>query len=195
MKPPTRRILVVVGALLALVVVLLVLLPVLFADRIEGRVKTEVNRTLHARVDWRDAGLGLFQNFPNLTLRLDDLTAVGVGKFEGDTLASVRQLRVVLDLATALRSALGGSAPIVVRAVELDRPRLSLVALEDGTANWDITRKDTGGGPEARGRAPACHQPPPLRHRQRVRRLRQPRGQAARLRARPEPDAHRRLRE
>ncbi|MGH2376766.1 MAG: AsmA-like C-terminal region-containing protein [Gemmatimonadales bacterium] len=143
MKPPTRRILVVVGALLALVVVLLVLLPVLFADRIEGRVKTEVNRTLHARVDWRDAGLGLFQNFPNLTLRLDDLTAVGVGKFEGDTLASVRQLRVVLDLATALRSTLGGSSPIVVRAVELDRPRLSLVALEDGTANWDIIRKDT----------------------------------------------------
>ena len=140
---PTRKILIAVGALLALVVVLLAVLPVLLADKIEARVKTEVNRTLLARVDWQKAGLGLFQNFPNLTLRLDDLTVVGVGKFERDTLAAVGQLRVILDLATVLRSGMGGSAPIVVRAVELDRPRLSLVALEDGTANWDITRKDT----------------------------------------------------
>jgi hypothetical protein len=35
---------------------------------------------------------------------------------------------------------LGGGNPIVVRAVELDQPRLSLIALEDGTANWDITK-------------------------------------------------------
>ncbi len=143
MNPPTRKILIGVGALLALAVVLLALLPVLFADRIAGRVKTEVNRSLNARVDWRGAGLGLFRDFPNLTLRLDDLTSVGVGRFEGDTLAAIRQLRVVLDLGSALRTALGGSSPIVVRAVELDRPRLSLVALEDGAANWDITREDT----------------------------------------------------
>src|SRR5688572_17982134 len=107
MKPPTRRILIGVGALLGLVVVLLVLLPLLFADRIASGVKREVNRTLDARVDWHAAGLGLFHDFPNLTLRLDDLTSVGVGRFEGDTLAAVRQLRVVLDLASAVRSALG----------------------------------------------------------------------------------------
>jgi hypothetical protein len=140
---PSSRILVVAGALLVLVLALLGVLPVLFADEIESRVKSQVNRSLLARVDWRDAGLGFFRNFPNLTLRLDDLTAVGVGKFERDTLASIGQLRVVLDLATAVRSAMGSSSPIVVRAVELDRPRLSLVALEDGTANWDVTRKDT----------------------------------------------------
>jgi hypothetical protein len=116
---------------------------VLFGGRIASRVKSEVNRSLNARVDWRDAGLGLFREFPNLTLRLDDLTAVGVGRFEGDTLAVVRQLRVVLDLASALRAAMGGSAPIVVRAVELERPRLSLLALEDGTANWDIVKPDS----------------------------------------------------
>jgi hypothetical protein len=143
MQATTRKVIIVTGALLALFVGLLALLPVLFSDRIEARVKTEVNRSLAARVDWRDASLGFFRNFPNLTLALDDLTSVGVGKFEGDTLAAVRQLRVVLDLATALRSAMGSSAPVVVRAVELDQPRLSLIALEDGTANWDITKTDT----------------------------------------------------
>jgi hypothetical protein len=149
---PARRPFIIAGALFALILLLLGVLPVLFADRIAARVKTEVNRSLDARVDWQGAGLGLFGNFPNLTLRLDDLTAVGVGKFEGDTLAAVRQLRVVLDLASALRSAVGGSSPVVVRAVELDRPRLSLVALEDGTANWDIAREDSAAGPGAPGR-------------------------------------------
>lgn len=143
MKPAMRKALIAVGALFALGLVLLILLPVLFADRIADRVKTQVNQSLNARVDWRDAGLGLFGDFPNLTLRLDDLTTVGVGRFENDTLAAIRQLRVVVDLASALRSVMGSSSPVVVRAIELDRPRLSLIALEDGTANWDITRPDT----------------------------------------------------
>ncbi|HWB40990.1 MAG TPA: AsmA-like C-terminal region-containing protein [Gemmatimonadales bacterium] len=135
------RILALAGTLIALLLVLLVVLPLLFRDRIAQRVKAEVNRSVEARVDWRDVGLTFFRDFPNLTLRLDDLTAVGLGRFEGDTLASVGHLGVVLDLASVVRSALGGDAPVVVRSIELDRPRLSLVKLEDGTANWDIMKE------------------------------------------------------
>jgi uncharacterized protein involved in outer membrane biogenesis len=134
------RILAWAGGLLVLLVVLLLLLPLLFRDRIALRVKSEVNRNLAARVDWRRAGLTLFRDFPNLTLTLDDLTAANVGRFEGDTLAAIRRLRIVLDLASVLQNAIGGK-PIVVRAVELDQPRLRLIALADGTANWDIARK------------------------------------------------------
>src|SRR5688572_23298225 len=144
-----RKTLIVVGAVLALLILLLVLVPVLFGGRIADRVKTEANRSLNAKVDWRDAGLSLFGDFPNLTLGLDGLTIVGVGKFEGDTLAAIRRLGVVLDLASAVRSALGGSGPVVVRAIELDRPRLPLVQLEDCSANWDITRKDTTAAAQA----------------------------------------------
>ena len=48
---------------------------------------------------------------------------------------------------------MGGSGPIVVRAVELDQPRLSLIALEDGTANWDITKKTAEAAPRRRRRS------------------------------------------
>jgi hypothetical protein len=143
MTRPARRILIGVGAVLALLVLLLVLVPVLFAGKISDRVKTQLNRTLLAKVDWRGAGLGFFHDFPNLTLTLDDFSIVGVGKFEGDTLAAIPRFRVVVNLASAVRAGLGGSAPIVVRAIELDRPRLALVALDDSTANWNITRPDT----------------------------------------------------
>ena len=150
------RILAIAGTLTALVLALLVALPLLFRDRIARRVKVEVNRNLDARVEWRDVGLTFFRNFPNLTLRLDDLTVAGKDRFEGDTLASIRHLGVVLDLASVLRSVVGGGGrPVVVRAVELDHPRLSLIALEDGTANWDITRKT----PEPEAGKPAAAKP------------------------------------
>jgi hypothetical protein len=147
MKRPTR-ILAAVGAVILLLLALLLVLPLLFRDRIAQRAKLEANRNLDARVDWRDVGLTFFRDFPDLTLTLDDLTAAGVGRFQGDTLAAVRHLRVVLDLASVLGNLTAGR-PIVVRAVELERPRLSLIALEDGTANWDITKKTPATAHEA----------------------------------------------
>ena len=46
----------------------------------------------------------------------------------------------MLSLPSVVSYALSGK-PIVVRGVELDQPRLNLIALEDGTANWDISRQ------------------------------------------------------
>ena len=147
------RILAVIAALLAIVLALLIGLPLLFQDRIAERVKTELNQNLAARVDWRHLGLGVFRHFPDLTLRLDDLTVVGVDRFKGDTLASMRQFGMALDLASVLRNVLGGGGtPIVVRALELNQPRLSLIKLENGAANWDISRKTPAPGqPQAQG--------------------------------------------
>lgn len=146
------RILAWAGALVALLLILLIVLPFLFRGRIVQRVKTEVNRSVDARVEWRDAGLTFFRNFPNLTLRLDGLTVAGRGKFEGDTLAAIRHLGVALSVPSVVRSMLGGGGtPIVVRSIDIDQPRLSLVKLEDGAANWDITTKtpEAAGGPQA----------------------------------------------
>lgn len=143
MTPPTRKLVTVVGASLALVVVLLLLLPMFFGGRIAERAKAEANRALDATIDWRDASLGLLGDFPNLTLRLDGFSAVGHAPFAGDTLAAADELRIVLDLGSALRAALGGSAPVVIRAVELGRPRVRLLAREDGRANWQILKDTT----------------------------------------------------
>jgi uncharacterized protein involved in outer membrane biogenesis len=85
-----KRTLVILAGALALLLVLLLVIPLFFQDQIAARAKEAANRTLTARVDWRDAGLSFFRNFPNLTLRLDDLSVLDRGRFEGDTLAAVR---------------------------------------------------------------------------------------------------------
>src|ERR687898_955441 len=137
-----RRTIFIAGAsILALLLLLLLVLPMLFKDQIAERVKVAVNQNVNAQVDWRDVGVSFFRQFPNLTLTLDDLTAVGVDRFKGDTLAAVKHLGISVSLPSVLGNALGGSGPIVVRGIELDQPRLSLIALEDGTANWNITKE------------------------------------------------------
>jgi len=139
MKTRTK---ILVGAGTVIIVLLgaLATLPLLFSDRIATRVKTEVNSALAARVNWRDAGLSLFGDFPNLTLRLDDLSIAGTRLFAGDTLARIHRLGVVLDLGSVLRNYRAGDA-IVVRSIALERPVIALKVLDDGSANWDITKK------------------------------------------------------
>jgi hypothetical protein len=142
-----KRLLAILGGVVALILVLLLVLPLLFKNQIVSKAKEAANRNVNAKVDWRDAGLTFFRHFPNLTLRLDDLTVANTGKFQGDTLAAVRHLGVVLSLPSVVSYALS-SKPIVVRGVELDQPRLNLVALEDGSANWDISRPSPAASPQ-----------------------------------------------
>ena len=152
MKRPTR-ILAIAGTLIVLLLALLVVLPLLFRDRIAQRVKAEANRTLDARVDWRDVGLTFFRELPQPHPPARRPHGRGDRPVRGRHPRRDPPPRVVLDLASVLGSVLGGGGkPIVVRAVELDQPRLSLIALEDGTANWDITKKT----PEAERRPQAA---------------------------------------
>lgn len=133
------RILAIVGVVIGLPLLALIILPLAFRDRIVARVKAEINSSVDAQVDWREAGLRLFDDFPDITLRLADLSVANTGRFAGDTLAQVGRLEVVLDLGSVWRNYRRGE-PIIVRSVELDRPALALRVLEDGAANWDIAK-------------------------------------------------------
>ncbi|HEX6964263.1 MAG TPA: AsmA-like C-terminal region-containing protein [Gemmatimonadaceae bacterium] len=147
MKRSTRRIGIAIAAVIVVILVVLAVVPLFLRGPIEQRVQAAVNRNVDAHVAWRDAGLSFFRHFPNPSLTLDGLTVVGTGRFQGDTLAAIRHLGVVVGLGSAVGNVISGK-PIVVRAVELDQPRLSLIALEDGTANWNITKKTPAAQPQ-----------------------------------------------
>ena len=142
------RTLVIVGSVVVALIIVIALVPTLFGGKIANRVKAAANDALLARLDWRDAGLSLFGDFPNLTLRLDDLSIAGTGQFAGDTLTKVKQLGVVLDLGSVIGNLRHGD-PIVVRSVSLDRPLVALKVLENGAANWNITKPTPPGAPES----------------------------------------------
>ncbi|HKK28684.1 MAG TPA: AsmA-like C-terminal region-containing protein [Gemmatimonadota bacterium] len=153
----SRKIVLGAAAFLALVVVLLAVVPLLFRGKVEERTRRAATEAVEARVEWGSAGLSLLRHFPNPALRVGDLTVTGIGPFEGDTLAAVGRLDVVLDLGS-LWGAWRHGAPVVVRSVVVDEPTLHLVRTAEGAASWDIGKKTeaegetpAAGGGEARG--------------------------------------------
>ena len=125
------------GGALATVLIAVLLTPLLFADRIEARVRAEIERATRVQVSWANADVGLLGDFPHPSLRLSGLTVVGTGRFEADTLAAVGEAAVSLD-GRSLFGALRGRRPLVVRSIRLAAPRLRLKAEDDGTSNWDV---------------------------------------------------------
>jgi hypothetical protein len=134
-----RKVLAAAGVVVGCLLAALLASPVLFKGRIEERVRGEIERATRVQVAWSDVGLTFFRDFPNLTLSLRDLTVVGTGRFEGDTLAAVGTVRLALRSGSIV-SALRQSGPIVVRSVRIEEPAVQLRVLEDGEANWDGLR-------------------------------------------------------
>ena len=137
----TRKITLALGALVLLLIAVMLVLGNVLGDRLGARLKSGINESLAARVDWADADLGIFRDFPNVSLTLERFSIVGTGPFDGDTLAAARRARLVLDAGSAYRFWRRGE-PIIIRELALEEPRVILSVLEDGTANWHITRPD-----------------------------------------------------
>ncbi len=114
------------------------LLPLLLKDRLVQQVKKGINESVYARVDFRALSLSLLRQFPQASLCLEDLVVAGREPFDGDTLLYVKELRVAVNLPDLLQG-----NRLSIRSVALQQPRLHIVVLEDGRANYDIVVSDT----------------------------------------------------
>jgi hypothetical protein len=90
-------------------------------------------------VDWREFDVSLLSTFPHLGFRVEGLSLTGAGAFEADTLLSVGRFEAGLGLFSVVRNLRSGGK-IEVRSVEIEKPRISLRVLEDGTASWEAVK-------------------------------------------------------
>lgn len=123
------------GLVLLLLIVLLVAAPFIFKDKIVAVVKEETNAALNAKVDFGDFDLSLFSSFPDFRFKIQNVSVVGMGDFEGDTLMALGELSTDINL----KSVLSGDK-YQINAIVLDRARINAIVLKDGRANWDITQ-------------------------------------------------------
>jgi hypothetical protein len=131
---------------LGLAVLAGILIPILFKDEIHQKVKTEINKKLVATVNYSDVGLSVFSNFPYLTFCLNDLSVAGKADFSGDTLLSLKELQLAVNIMDVVKG-----NKIDIRKVILDQPKIYAKVLKNGKPNWDIvadttqdtTKKDT----------------------------------------------------
>jgi hypothetical protein len=130
-----KKVVVILLVLGAVFVGIILAAPFLFKDDLLRLLDKEIEKNVKAEVyfDPESVSLSLIKHFPNLTITLKDLGVIGVGEFSGDTLADVE----AFDLTVNLKSVITGNQ-IQLSSINLINPRVMILVLADGTANYDI---------------------------------------------------------
>ncbi|MFC2125314.1 AsmA-like C-terminal region-containing protein [Bacteroidota bacterium] len=130
-----KKVLIIFGILLILIIAIGILIPVVFKDDIKAAIDKQVASTVKADVfyDTDKVSMSLFRNFPNLTIGIGEFGVVGIGEFAGDTLMAVDRFDLTIDLMKMI-----SGNKIQLKSITLDRPRIIILVMEDGTANYDI---------------------------------------------------------
>jgi len=128
-----KKLWLIVGVLILVVLIALLVLPMLFKGKVAALLSEKANQSLNAQVEIGDVDLSLLSTFPNLTAKIDGLRIINHPPFEGDTLAAIDKISLAVSLT---RLIFGGQ--VRIQSLKIESPSIFLVALKDGTANWDI---------------------------------------------------------
>jgi len=138
-----KKILISISILIGILLAAIILVPILFKDKLVELVKQQANQNINATVNFNnDINLSLIKNFPNLTVGIKDLSVVGINDFEGDTLIAWQNLEASVDVISVING-----DQISVRKILLESPTINALVLSNGKANWDITKADTTEAP------------------------------------------------
>src|SRR5215211_725569 len=135
---PIIKLLKFTGIALLILLILAFMIPILFKNKILQVVKTEINKNVEARVEFKDLSLSLFRHFPKVTLGLEDVSVTGLREFARDTLISASTLEATVNIMSLIRG-----KDMTIYGVFLESPRIHALVNKDGKANWDIAKADT----------------------------------------------------
>lgn len=134
MKRILRVFLIVIGILL----LFLVAAPFLFQDKIRTAIQETIDESVNASISVGDVGLSFFKSFPDARVTVRDYQVIGQGIFAEDTLIQGKSLGLTLDIWSVI-----SGASFELKEIILDQPRIHVIVLEDGTANYDIAVADS----------------------------------------------------
>ena len=125
------------------VISLVVLIGLLFAstfifrDKIVSLVKSEINKNINAKVDFKKVDISFFRNFPKVSIGLDELQVIGADYFAADTLLYAKRLDATVDIMSFFRG-----KNMNIYNIFLEQPRINAIVTKEGFTNWDIVKKD-----------------------------------------------------
>jgi len=144
-----KKILSIIGIVLLVLLVAAFSLPFLFKGKIESLVKSEINNSINAKVEFVGVDISLFRHFPKLSVGLNQLQVIGLDDFSTDTLISVKSFDISLNIWSVI-----GGGQMKIAAIDLTEPRIHAIATKDGKANWNITKPSTETTPTAKENKP-----------------------------------------
>lgn len=116
------------------------LVPIFFKKKIIVALNKEIEKNIDAQVIYKsdDVSLSLLRGFPNMSLKVENLSVIGKDSFLTDTLAQIPSFGIGLNLMSVITG-----DELKINKITLDEPVIRLVVLKSGKANWDIMLPDT----------------------------------------------------
>jgi hypothetical protein len=124
--------------IILLILVMLFTIPVIFKKQIRTKVEQVINESVYATVRFDNYKLGFFREFPNLSFSLNGVSVVGIGKFQGDTLAAFKSCVLVLNLSSLFKK-----SGYEVKSIIIDKAVVNAIVKKEGKANWDVVKDTT----------------------------------------------------
>lgn len=137
-KSLAKRLLKWTGLTVLVLLIAIILVPVLFKDKLKDLVIDEANKTLTAKVELGDFDLTFLSTFPHLTIDLIDTKVTGTEEFEGVELINAKNIRAEVMLWDVI-----SGEKIGIKGIYLENADIDVRVLKDGKANYDITIPDT----------------------------------------------------
>ncbi len=123
---------------LCVLLLAMVLVPYFYRDTLLRKTKNAISETVNVRVDFKSFQLSLFHGFPDLQIRLKDVTVCGSGPFSKDTLMSAE---TVASDVSFIKVISGGD--ITINDLKFDHPKMHLYVSREGKENWKYWGKHT----------------------------------------------------
>ena len=140
-----KKIFKITGIILLLFVGILIAAPFFLKGKIAEIIKNKVNNNINATFDFADADLTFFRNFPQATLRLNDISLVNKAPFEGDTLFASKEVSLNMSIKELFKDA---NESITISRLGIDKALVNIIVDKDGKANYDIA-KESGDSSES----------------------------------------------
>ncbi len=130
------------GVLVLLVAAVFVFLYAV-KPRLSDYIKSALNRSVEAKIDYGDVDISLFKAFPGVSITLRDLLVTEKSAESSDTLGTVERFSTAFDLLSVF------SGELRIHAVTIERPMITIRKDSEGKSNWDIFPK--AGAPQKAG--------------------------------------------
>lgn len=133
-----RKLLKAVGIVCLLLVITVIAAPFFLRGKISEVIKNKVNANINGTFDFADADLQLFDDFPNATVVLEEVSIINHAPFEGDTLFSGKKIILRMSLNELFK---GTEDPISVQELQLDEATIAIKVDAAENANYDIAKQ------------------------------------------------------
>ncbi len=133
-----KKIIKILVALLVILVALAFAAPYLFKKQIVALVKSEVNKKINAKVDFKDVDISFFKHFPKVSVGLQDLEIIGSNTFSSDTLIAAKSIEAAMDIMSVIKG-----KDMTIYSIYIESARIHALVNKDGIANWDIVKPDS----------------------------------------------------